>query len=319
LPDWYYYGISCALGRFHLRIEYSDNLACHLELSVLDGSSNSFLSSRHNLGRCDWWACVGRGNWSHRWSIHRLAAERSDHIDRKRVARAVYRLVRSKVATSLGGNGCLVSDTSAMDLCHGNLRTRCASGCDAAYSCFAHDGGHCLRCDSRLSSEPPSRWSLSFPQLRCKAGMTEKKTRSDIKMIRSAVKFHGHLGPFLVLGLRMGLAAVQTLRPHGLHDLSATVWSSRNPPQSCAIDGIQFSSGCTLGKGNIRVRSSPMLRASFRTRKKSIIVKPTDKINRMLSTLPKNETQARLRARSIRISKIPDKDLIMVTGSHQPQ
>jgi hypothetical protein len=39
----------------------------------------------------------------------------------------------------------------------------------------------------------------------------------------------------------------------------------------------------------------------------------------MLSTLSKNETPARLRAMAIRISKIPDKDLIMVTRSHQPQ
>jgi formylmethanofuran dehydrogenase subunit E len=176
-----------------------------------------------------------------------------------------------------------------------------------------------LRCDSRLSSDPPSSWSLSFPQFRCKAGMTEKKTSIDIKMIRSAVKFHGHLGPFLVLGLRMGLAAVQILRPHGFHDLSATVWSSRSPPQSCAIDGIQFSSGCTLGKGNIRIRSSPVLRASFRSHDTSIVIEPTEKTNRMLSTLSKNETQARLRARAFRISKIPDKDLLTVSRSHHRQ
>jgi len=149
--------------------------------------------------------------------------------------------------------------------------------------------------------------------------MTEKKASIDRNMIRSAVKFHGHLGPFLVLGLRMGLAAVQVLRPQGLHDLSAIVWSSRSPPQSCVVDGIQFSSGCTLGKGNIRVRSSSILRASFRTHNMSIIVKPTEKVNRMLSTLSKNETPARLRATAIRISKITDKDLIIVTRSHQPQ
>jgi len=149
--------------------------------------------------------------------------------------------------------------------------------------------------------------------------MTGKKAGIDRNMIRSAVRFHGHLGPFLVLGLRMGLAAVKVLRPHGLHDLSAIVWSSRSPPQSCVVDGIQFSSGCTLGKGNIRVRSSPMLRASFRTHDASIIVKPTERINRMLSRLSKNETPARLRARAIRISKITDKDLIIVTRSHQPR
>jgi hypothetical protein len=39
----------------------------------------------------------------------------------------------------------------------------------------------------------------------------------------------------------------------------------------------------------------------------------------MLSRLSKNETPARLRARAIRISKITDKDLIIVTRSHQPR
>jgi formylmethanofuran dehydrogenase subunit E len=148
--------------------------------------------------------------------------------------------------------------------------------------------------------------------------MTGKKAGRDRNMIRSAVRFHGHLGPFLVLGLRMGLAAVRVLRPQGLHDLSAIVWSSRSPPQSCLADGIQFSSGCTLGKGNIRVRSSPTLRASFRTHDMSIIVKPTEKVNRMLSTLSKIETPARLRAEAIRMSKIPDRNLIIVTRRNRP-
>jgi formylmethanofuran dehydrogenase subunit E len=31
------------------------------------------------------------------------------------------------------------------------------------------------------------------------------------------------------------------------------VKTGRKPPVSCIIDGIQFTSGCTLGKGNIEV------------------------------------------------------------------
>ena len=146
--------------------------------------------------------------------------------------------------------------------------------------------------------------------------MARKKEGMDPDLIKSAVKFHGHLGPYLVLGLRIGRVAVQMLRPHGLHELSAIVWSGRSPPQSCVIDGIQFSSGCTLGKGSIRVRSSPDLRASFRSRHMSIVIKPTKRINAMLSGLSKIHSQAELRARALAISKIPDNDLFTVVKSH---
>src|SRR2546427_4564157 len=30
----------------------------------------------------------------------------------------------------------------------------------------------------------------------------------------------------------------------------------RNPPMRCVLDGIQFSSGCTMGKGNIALESA---------------------------------------------------------------
>jgi hypothetical protein len=36
-------------------------------------------------------------------------------------------------------------------------------------------------------------------------------------------------------------------------DLAAHVHSPLEPPPSCLIDGVQLGSGCTLGKGNIRV------------------------------------------------------------------
>jgi hypothetical protein len=50
----------------------------------------------------------------------------------------------------------------------------------------------------------------------------------------------------------------------------------------------------------------------------SIIVNPTEKVNRMLSTLSKIETPARLRAEAIRMSKIPDRNLIIVTKRNRP-
>ena len=75
-------------------------------------------------------------------------------------------------------------------------------------------------------------------------------------------KFHGHLGPYVVLGYRMGLIANGKL---GADPFSkrAVVMTGTTPPISCMIDGIQLSSGCTLGKGNISVEDRNEARARF--------------------------------------------------------
>jgi len=62
--------------------------------------------------------------------------------------------------------------------------------------------------------------------------------------------FHGHLGVYVTLGLRMG--AIGRDRLGHYKGLSATVRSRPEPPMLCVVDGVQFSSGCTMGKGNIR-------------------------------------------------------------------
>jgi len=66
--------------------------------------------------------------------------------------------------------------------------------------------------------------------------------------------FHGHLGPYVVLGYRMGKLALETANSEGHFGISAVVHSPLQPPPSCLIDGLQIGSGCTLGKRNIEVR-----------------------------------------------------------------
>lgn len=74
-------------------------------------------------------------------------------------------------------------------------------------------------------------------------------------LLREAGRFHGHVGPFLAIGLRMGLVANRAI---GFDPLGtkAVVWVKPVPPTSCLVDGIQFATGCTLGKSNIRIRPS---------------------------------------------------------------
>jgi formylmethanofuran dehydrogenase subunit E len=69
--------------------------------------------------------------------------------------------------------------------------------------------------------------------------------------------FHGHLGPYLVLGFRMGRIALRELDSEGHFGLSVVVHSRLEPPASCLIDGVQLGSGCTLGKRNIEIVETP--------------------------------------------------------------
>ena len=82
------------------------------------------------------------------------------------------------------------------------------------------------------------------------------------EMLSWAIRFHGHLGPFLVLGLRAGLRAVE-LFGHNPFKLKAIVTLKRAIPYTCFLDGIQFSTGCTLGKGNIEVLEGDGIRVRF--------------------------------------------------------
>jgi len=67
--------------------------------------------------------------------------------------------------------------------------------------------------------------------------------------------FHGHLGPYVILGFRAGQLALRSLGAVGYFDLEARVWSGTKPPLSCFADGVQLGSGCTTGKGNLVVEA----------------------------------------------------------------
>ena len=82
-------------------------------------------------------------------------------------------------------------------------------------------------------------------------------------LVERGAEFHGHLGPFLICGLRMGLLALRELDSRGHADLRATVETGTTPPLSCLIDGVQVATGCTLGKGNIQVAAHGRPRAIF--------------------------------------------------------
>jgi formylmethanofuran dehydrogenase subunit E len=96
-------------------------------------------------------------------------------------------------------------------------------------------------------------------------------------------RFHGHLGPYLVLGYRMGLIANKRLGEDAFAKRALSM-TGTTPPISCMIDGVQLSSGCTLGKGNIGVEDLKEPRVIFtsKTGDRSIEIALRPEIERRL-------------------------------------
>jgi len=101
--------------------------------------------------------------------------------------------------------------------------------------------------------------------------------------IEDAVKLHGHLGPFLVLGIRIGIAAERILSPahDGSSALQATVRLPLRTPYSCILDGIQSTTKCTVGNQRLKTIDSPEeMTAEFKMHgsDKSLIITTSPKI-----------------------------------------
>ncbi len=76
----------------------------------------------------------------------------------------------------------------------------------------------------------------------------------DKEILLDTLKFHGHRCWASVAGVRVGLAALRALdvpRSAGTQ-LYAILETGEDHGGMCFGDGIQYTTGCTFGKGNIR-------------------------------------------------------------------
>ena len=85
--------------------------------------------------------------------------------------------------------------------------------------------------------------------------------------------FHGHLGPYLVLGYRIGRYARSYISEDPF-ELGVKVYCSGTPPESCIVDGLQIGSGCTYGKRNIEIKVNDLLKCDFIAGGKHIAIVP---------------------------------------------
>jgi len=134
-------------------------------------------------------------------------------------------------------------------------------------------------------------------------------------IIRKAADFHGHLGPFLVLGVRMGLIGVRELGVKVNDEkLRVTVMSNYSVPFSCVIDGIQVATRCTVGNKRLRVKNSSGIVAKFELQngeQVTVTVNPAT-FNKLKNKLPENVSEEELRELALLVASMPEEELFII-------
>lgn len=75
-------------------------------------------------------------------------------------------------------------------------------------------------------------------------------------------EIHGHLGIYSTLGVKMGLLAREWFEKKGMEGhLSVVSFAGKVPPVSCLNDGLQISTGATVGHGLIQISAETEKRA----------------------------------------------------------
>jgi formylmethanofuran dehydrogenase subunit E len=76
------------------------------------------------------------------------------------------------------------------------------------------------------------------------------------EILETGIRFHGHRCPAMPMGLKAGLAAMNTLGVKRSQDKELSVISEtgKGHAAGCFLDGIMVATGCTYGKSNIEKR-----------------------------------------------------------------
>ena len=143
----------------------------------------------------------------------------------------------------------------------------------------------------------------------------QNKTRELNIILRKAEEFHGHLGPFLVLGVRIGLIGVRELGAKGNEEkLRVTVMSKFSVPFSCVIDGVQMATKCTIGNKKLEVKNSSGIAAKLQLPKRqyiSVTVNPAA-LSKLKKDLPENVSSKELRELAQLVASMPEEELFII-------
>jgi len=134
-------------------------------------------------------------------------------------------------------------------------------------------------------------------------------------LIKDAEKLHGHLGPFLVIGVRMGRLVEKILNAESEKNNKLQVYAKIPllTPFSCILDGIQITTKCTVGNQKLRIENSEKeITAHFALRKPNKTLKVTAKpkmIEELIGKISKGVSNEEL---ALEIVRMPESQLFTV-------
>jgi len=135
-------------------------------------------------------------------------------------------------------------------------------------------------------------------------------------LLKAATDLHGHFGPFLTLGLRIGLLGLRELgAKEGDTQLHVATMLEYVLPFSCMLDGIQTSTKCTIGNKRLTWKESKEFGAMFLLENsgQKVEVKVNSAVIQELSRrLDKKPSDAEVRKLALNIASRPEEQLFSV-------
>ncbi|UCE15726.1 MAG: hypothetical protein JSV12_07635 [Candidatus Bathyarchaeota archaeon] len=145
----------------------------------------------------------------------------------------------------------------------------------------------------------------------------EREQKRELKTIlEKAADFHGHFGPFLVIGVRMGLIGIRRLEAKKYDGkLRVTAMLEHSVPFSCAIDGIQVTTKCTIGNKKLKLIDSSGIAAKFELQHKgqvTVMVNPVafNRLKRRL--LSENVPPEKMEKLARMVASMPEEELFII-------
>jgi formylmethanofuran dehydrogenase subunit E len=71
--------------------------------------------------------------------------------------------------------------------------------------------------------------------------------------IALGARIHGAFGPFIPVGIRIGLDALDKLKPGGPREISVTYYNGTKPPCPCVADGVMLATHTSPGQGSLLI------------------------------------------------------------------
>ena len=136
-----------------------------------------------------------------------------------------------------------------------------------------------------------------------------------MKIVNKATDLHGHLGPFLVIGVRIGLIGIRELGLEKNEKLHVTVMLKNSVPFSCVIDGIQVTTKCTIGNKKIRLKRASGIAAKFEIpegRQVTVEVSPTTFERLKNELLRESVSSDEVKRLAQTVASLPEEELFII-------